>query len=122
MWYFIVEVLIAIVLLVGMLFITYATERTIEMETLYVKSRIWNGLKAMDDAGMLRSYAIANKSEEIKNSLSQLLPGIPFEVSICYEPCVITLPYEQVVSISYFLTGDYGNFKSTVVMVSTWLE
>jgi hypothetical protein len=124
MWYFIVEVLIAIILLVGMLFLTYANGIKTEEETLLVKSRIWNGLKALDDFGILRKYVTANESEKIKNDLTQLLPGVNFEVRICYtpEPCTPPLPYEKVVSISYFLAGDYGNFKPSLVVVSSWFE
>jgi hypothetical protein len=122
MWYFITEVLIAIILLVGMLFLTYAGEVRVEEETLLVKSRIWNGLKALDDFGILRKYAIANESEKIKNALTQLLPGVNLEVKVCYEPCVVTLPYEKVVIVNYFLAGDYGNFKPSLVVVSSWFE
>jgi hypothetical protein len=124
MWYFITEALIAIILLVGMLFLTYASEVRVEEETLLVKSRIWNGLKALDDFGVLRKYATDNKSEEIKNALTQLLPGINLEVKICYDPqqCVISLPYEKVVIVNYFLAGDYGNFKPALVVVSSWFE
>jgi hypothetical protein len=120
-WFFI-ELVVAIVLVVVLMWLTYGVGPVLEIETLLIKTRIWEALSVLDIDGSLRYWVVRNDTMAIDEELRTLLSGLDFQVNLCYEPCNITLPYERVITISYLVSGDYGNFTPAEVLVNTWLE
>ncbi|MEM5790823.1 MAG: hypothetical protein QXP77_02140 [Candidatus Aenigmatarchaeota archaeon] len=81
------------------------------------KAKIFNVLKGMDLEGKLRSYTLANNSEEIERELSYRLPEYDFLVEICELECEKPNVTQEFFSITYLVSGYFDNFNPRQIIV-----
>ncbi|MEM5800045.1 MAG: hypothetical protein QXD54_00465 [Candidatus Aenigmatarchaeota archaeon] len=74
-------------------------------------------LRALDKSNELRNYVLKNDTESIKSKLKNLIPyQLSYEVFIC-EDCQKTDFEGEKVRVSYFLAGNFGEFKPLEVVL-----
>jgi hypothetical protein len=119
-----IEVLIACALLAGafVLFI-YKPPASPELSELNYKLDALNGLKILDESGNLRKYVLGKNATAIKELLAPYI-RISYEVVLFNGTNNVTpIPYfsaSKILSVSYFLAGDIGNFSASEVRVYLW--
>jgi hypothetical protein len=119
-----IEVLIACALLAGafVLFI-YKPPASPELSELNYKLDALNGLKILDESGNLRKYVLERNAAAIKELLVPYI-RINYEVVLFNETTNVTpipsFPTTEILSVSYFLAGDAGNFTASEIKVYLW--
>jgi hypothetical protein len=120
----IIEVVIACVLIAGVfaLFI-YKPPISPELSELNYKLDALNGLKILDESGNLRKYVLEKNVETIKELLAPYI-RTNYEVALFNETTNLTaipsISAAKILSVSYFLAGDVGNFSASEVRVYLW--
>lgn len=121
-----VEALVAATLVVGaILFPTVGTKNVELLAELRIKQDVFKILETMDEIGSLRSYALQNNATAIENEIKKIgSPLYDYKVVIYNQTTNLTdasLPRTaRIMSISYFIAGDYGNFAIREVRVYAW--
>lgn len=96
-----------------------------DMSKANYKLDIYNALKISDEVGDLRRDAIEDDADSIESELSGYLTGaFDFDVTIynttdnrTSEP---SLDEEDIITVSYFLSGWLGNYNPREVRVFAW--
>ncbi|MEM5879508.1 MAG: hypothetical protein QXU74_03390 [Candidatus Aenigmatarchaeota archaeon] len=117
------EVLIAILFVLAAYFTLFGTgEKIPDLETVIWKIRGFEALKSLDDSNKLASYALANETEKIKNSLTELLPlGLEYEILVCDQTCPsVSINSEKIASVSYFIAGNVSHVEPREVLLYIW--
>jgi hypothetical protein len=120
----IIEVVIACVLIAGVfaLFV-YKPPASPELTELNYKLDALNGLKMLDESGSLRKYVLEKNAAAIKELLVPYIT-INYEVVLFNETTNLTsipsFPTTEILSVSYFLAGDIGNFTASEIKVYLW--
>jgi len=97
-----------------------------EYRIINYKMKAYNGIDALEKTGELRRYVIDNNITVINESLNPFIPGfISREVVIFNETTNLTAKpsifnLNDSVSVSYFLAGDFDDYKPREVRVYMW--
>jgi len=115
-------VMAILMILVVYVLLFSSTVRPPDLETINLQLKAFNSLQALDQNNELRTLALQNNVTAITNKLSPLLSSqINYRVSVCNISCAMqTINSTKVSSVSYILSGDYGNFNPKQVMVYLW--
>ena len=88
------------------------------------KKITYDSLKALSEGGKLRQYALNNDATSIKNDLSTYISFLDYDVVIYNKTSNLTaIPIindKNVISVSYFLAGEAGNYSGKEVRVFVW--
>lgn len=88
------------------------------------KKITYDSLKALDEGGKLRQYALDNDATSIKNDLSAYISHLDYDVVIYNKTSSLTeiptITDDDVISVSYFLAGEAGNYSAKEVRVFVW--
>jgi hypothetical protein len=119
-----IEVVISIsILAFVILSIVYLPTKP-EFSIANLKLRIFEALKSLDSADLLREAAINGNSDFIKTMLQNVTPGnINYDVAIFNKTTNITaIPSTQgeTAIVSYFISGDVGIFAPREIRVYLW--
>lgn len=121
---FTLEAAIASILLFTALIFFFKPIAVPESSEVSHKLLTYNSLKALDEAGKLRSNALDNNAVAIKNDLSTYLSYLDYDVVIYNKTTNLTaipsVTADDVISVSYFLAGDIGNYSAKEVRVFVW--
>jgi hypothetical protein len=118
------EAIIACVLIAGtLLLFIYRSPPSPQLSKLNYKLDAFNGLKVLDESGELRADALAKNVESIKNKLVPYI-RVNYEVTLFNETHNITsipsIDSAEVVTVSYFIAGDIGNYFPLEIRVYLW--
>ncbi len=121
-----IEAFIAAVLVItAIAFPTQVLRESKALGELNVKKSVFNALEILDNTGKLRDYALNNETQEIEEWIKKNAnPFYNYRVVIYDYSTNLTnvnLPERKnVLSVSYFLAGDYENFAIREVRVYLW--
>jgi hypothetical protein len=121
-----IEAFIAASLVIGaILFPTIGIKKSELLSELKIKQDVFNILKTLDNIGSLRRYALENNATAIENEIEKIgNPFYKYKVVIYNQTTNLTdaslTKQQRIMSISYFLAGDYGNFAIREVRVYIW--
>jgi len=121
------EVGIAILMILSIVIFLFLNPPTLpEYRIINYKMKAYNGIDALEKTGELRRYVIDNNITVINESLNPFIPGfISREVVIFNETTNLTAKpsifnLNDSVSVSYFLAGDFDDYKPREVRVYMW--
>ena len=97
-----------------------------ESNRINYKLKAYNGVMAIEKTGELRKYVVDNNATAINESLNPYIPNsisravVIFNdtVNLTTEPSLSNL--NESISVSYFLSGDFDNYKPREVRVYMW--
>jgi len=117
------EAIIAAVILMLSLVFYFRPLTFPETSEANYKLDAYNGLKVMEETGKLREYALDKNATAIKTDLSPYI-YLNYEVTIYNKTSNLTaipsITANDIISISYFLAGDVGNYSAKEVRVLIW--
>jgi len=118
------EAAIASILLLSVIIFFFKPLQSSQTSELNHKIVAYNGLKISDEAGGLRENVLENNATAIKNDLSAYISYLDYYVAIFNKTSNITATpsttTNDVISVSYFLAGDVGNYSAREVRVFLW--
>jgi len=120
------EAAIAVIILLSFLiFLWRFPVTTTEDEKINYKLKLLNALKALDEANELRKDAINGNVSSLKSKLSSFVPAyLNFSITIFNETTNVTskpkIQDSDVISVSYFISGDIGEFDPREIIVHLW--
>lgn len=118
------EAAIASILLLSVIIFFFKPLQSSQTSELNHKVAAYNGLKISDEAGRLRENALENNATAIKNDLSTYISYLDYDVVIYNKTSNLTatpsVSIKDVISVSYFLAGDVGNYSANEVRVFLW--
>ena len=122
--FFALEAIIAALMVITALgFLLTTAPGTLELSTVNYKLDAYNGLKISDNTGDLRKNTLNNNVNAIETELDPYI-SIDFDVAIYNKTTNITatpsLDEEDVITVSYFLAGEMGNYTPREVKVYLW--
>jgi hypothetical protein len=93
-----------------------------DFESVNIQLKAFNALQSLDQNNELRVYALQNDATTISNKLVDFLPSnINYLVNICGSNCTApVINSTRTFSISYMISGYYGNFNPKQVIVYMW--
>lgn len=118
------EAIVAVGILFLVIFLFYKTMPTPELSELNYKLSGFDGLEMLEK-GRLREYTLNNDASSIKNSLNPYIPSsLSYDVVIYNRTSNITsiptIESEKIITVSYFLAGDVGNYSAREVRLYIW--
>ena len=88
------------------------------------KKITYDSLKALSEGGKLRQYTLNNDATSIKNDLTTYISFLDYDVVIYNKTsnltAIPTISDDYVISVSYFLAGEAGNYSAKEVRVFVW--
>ena len=124
---FTLESVIAILMIfIIIVFLFSNSPKSPEFNEINYKLKIYNGLKILDETGRLSTYVSNNDANAVQNGLRPYISNIQnYKVVIFNQTTNITqkpsLSNEsEIISVSYFLVGDFDNYKPRDVRVYLW--
>jgi hypothetical protein len=118
------EAAIASILLLSVIIFFFKPLQSSQTSEVNHKVAAYNGLKISDEAGGLRENALENNATAIKNDLSAYISYLDYDVAIFNKTSNLTavpsISLKDVISVSYFLAGDVGNYSASEVRVFLW--
>ncbi len=120
------ESVIAILMILFILIFLFQRSQPLpEYQTINYKIKTYNGLKILDEIGRLRHHVLNNDITSIENGLNSYIPNfLNFTVVIFNETTNITekpsLAEQNVLSVSYFLAGDFDDYRLREVKTYLW--
>lgn len=90
---------------------------------LIIKSRCYDALEYLNDAGILREYVYKGYREELEIKLLELLPSnLNVEVLICETDCTPTyVPTDRnIIVVDYYVSGYENDYKFSKVRLFVW--
>jgi hypothetical protein len=88
------------------------------------KKITYDSLKALSEGGKLRQYTLNNDATSIKNDLTTYISFLDYDVVIYNKTsnltAIPTISDDDVISVSYFLAGEAGNYSAKEVRVFVW--
>jgi len=118
------EAVIAAILLFTALIFFFKPLPTPEASEVGHKTAAYYGLKVLDELGKLRKNALDNNVTAIKNDLAPYISYLDYDVVIYNRTSNLTvvpsITAKDVISVSYFLAGDVGNYSAKEVRVLVW--
>jgi hypothetical protein len=123
---FSVESIIAVgVLVLIFVFLFGRPLPSVETSKENFKLKTLDGLEAIKNTGELRKDALDNNASSIKTKLVPYVPAfLNYEVAIFNETSNTTpipsIEAKDIITVSYFLAGDVGNYSAHEVKVYLW--
>lgn len=121
------EVGIAILMILSILIFLFLNKPTLpEYRRINYKIKIYNELEILEKTGELRGYSINNNITAINVSLNPFIPSfIGRTVVIFNETTNLTAKpslsnINDSISVSYFLAGDFDDYKPREIRVYVW--
>lgn len=118
------EAVIAAVLLLLSIIFFFKPLQTPDTSEVNYKKTAYDSLKVLDEGGKLRKYALDNDASSIKNDLAAYISSPHYDVAIYNRTsnltAIPTITSNDVISVSYFLAGDAGNYSAKEVKVFVW--
>jgi len=98
---------------------------TVQDSSQYNYKKItYESLKALSEGGKLREYTLDNDATSIKNDLTTYISFLDYDVVIYNKTsnltAIPTISSSDVISVSYFLAGEAGNYSAKEVRVFVW--
>ena len=96
-----------------------------EFTEINYKTQAYNGIKILERTGKLRRFVLNNDTTSIKTRLTHFIShAVEFDVVLFNKTSNITtipsIDADDVVTISYFLAGDVGNYVVREVRIYLW--
>jgi len=97
-----------------------------EFKMTNYKLKAYEGLKVIEKTGELRRYVADNNATAINESLNSYIPSFLNRAVVIYNDTtnLTTKPslssINESISVSYFLAGDFDDYKSRDVRVYMW--
>jgi hypothetical protein len=117
------EVMLAVVTIMFMLIFLF-NRTPVEPETSLsiIKETGYDALFFLDQAGDLGRMVSQNRTSEIKNNITALIPQtIVTDVAICSPDCIGNVPYNRtVVSVDYYVAGYQDMYIGKKVRLWMW--
>ncbi|MEM7825109.1 MAG: hypothetical protein QXO27_04010 [Candidatus Aenigmatarchaeota archaeon] len=117
------EALIAVGVLGVIILVFYRSLPTPELSELNYKLSGFEGIEILEKSN-LREYVLNNDATSIKNSLAQYFPTLSYDVVIYNRTSNLTtipaIEAEKIITVSYFLAGDVGNYSAREVRIYIW--
>ena len=124
---YILEVSIAILLILSfVIFLFLNPPATPEYNIINYKTKAYEGLKTLEQTGELRRYVADNNATAINESLDPYIPSFLSRAVVIYNDTtnLTTNPslsnINDSISVSYFLAGDFDDYKPGGVRVYMW--
>ena len=118
------EAAIASVLLLSVIIFFFKPLQSSQASEVNHKVAAYNGLKILEEAGGLRENVLDNNAIAIKNDLSTYISYLSYDVAIFNKTSNLTaipsISSKDVISVSYVLAGDVGNYSAKEVRVFLW--
>jgi hypothetical protein len=112
-----------IMIITSLIFIFKFSTPALDLSTANYKKEAYNALGIVDGSGELRSSVLANNVTAIEGSLDPYIAH-SFDVAIFNKTSNLTtipeLGTENVVSVSYIISGEVGNYTPREVRVYVW--
>jgi hypothetical protein len=118
------EAIIAVSILFLVIFLFYRSLPTPELSELNYKLSGFDGLEMLEK-GELRKYTLDNDVTSIKNGLIPYIPStLSYDIVIYNKTSnltsIPTIESEKIITVSYFLAGDVGNYSAREVRLYIW--
>ena len=88
------------------------------------KKMAYDSLKVLNEGGRLREYTLDNDATSIKNDLATYISYLDYDVVIYNKTLNLTaipsITADDVITVSYFLAGDVGNYSAKEVRLFVW--
>jgi len=124
---YILEVSIAILLILSfVIFLFLNPSASPEYSIINYKTNAYTGLEALEQTGELRRYIADNNATAINVSLDPYIPNFLSRAVVIYNDTtnLTTKPFlssiNDSISVSYFLAGDFDDYKAREVRVYMW--
>jgi len=97
-----------------------------EFKMTNYKLKVYEGLKVIEKTGELRRYVADNNATAINESLDLYIPSFLSRAVVIYNDTtnLTTKPslssINESISVSYFLAGDFDDYKARDVRVYMW--
>ena len=120
----VIEAVISVVILAVIVFLlTRTPPQSPDITKLNYKIAVWNALSILDNAGSLRSDALAGNAEKIQDELKPYLlvnyKVVLFNSTSNINP-IPTINAWDVAVTSYFIAGAAGTYKPMEIRVYLW--
>lgn len=119
-----IEVMLAVAVIMFMLVLTFSSApEQPETNIALMKQAGYDGLRYLDDTGVLRQLAARNDSyAQLKSNLSALVShSIVFDAAICTTDCSSVLPVNRtIVTVDYYVAGYRGTYLGKKVRLWMW--
>ena len=124
---YILEVSIAILMILSfIIFLFLNPSDSPEYNIINYKLKAYEGLEALEKTGELRKYVNDNNATAINDLLDPYIPGfISWDVVIFNDTTNLTTKpslssINDSISVSYFLAGDFDDYKPRDVRIYMW--
>ena len=122
--FFVLESIIAVVIMVTTLsFLLWKPPETFEFSEVNYKQEAYDGLSISEEIGELRENALKNNATAIKTELDPYI-SISNDVAIFNQTsnltAIPTTDDENIITVSYFIAGDMGNYTPREIRVYMW--
>ena len=127
--YYSLEAVMSTIMVISILYILVKNPPSIvDISKVNYKLRIHNSLKILSEGGLLRRYVLLNDTNSIKNELQQMLPSQvnvwvtiydknSQNLTVAFTPSIFQ---RNIIVVSYFISGDTGNYSPREVRVHAW--
>jgi hypothetical protein len=121
---FILEAVIACIVLFTAIIFFFKPIQTSESPEYGYKTLAYNSLKNLDETQKLRENVLDNNATKIKSDLAPYISYLSYDVviynGVSNVTAIPTITANDVISVSYFLAGDVGNYSAREVRVFVW--
>ena len=121
------EAVIAILMILFIVVFLFRNPTTSpEYQIVNYKLKVYNALKLLDTTGELNMYALNSDATTIRSKLQPFIPiTVNYDVAIYNQTTNITEKpslenLSDVISVSYFISGDLDNYQPRDVRVYLW--
>lgn len=118
------EAVIGILLILTVFVTIYSRDVPLpELDTVNFKLKGFSALKTIDETGELRGAVALNDTTEVENKVSDLVPKhLNLKVVFCKLGCALPdIASENIVSVTYLVTGEVNNIDPRQVVLYMWL-
>jgi hypothetical protein len=121
---YILEAVIAVLMLIStLLLILQKSPQSLELSKANYKLDTYNVLSILESTSDLRKKILENNSTGISSDLSSYI-SINYDVAIFNKTTNLTatptISSKDVITVSYFFSGDIGNYTSRELKVYLW--
>lgn len=122
--FYTLEAAIAVVIIItSMAFVFTIEPKVLDLSKANYKQEAHNAIQIVDRGKDLRKNAVANNATAIKSDLDSYI-STNFEVAIFNKTSNLTatpvLTSENIITVSYLIAGDVGNYTPREVRVYIW--
>lgn len=125
--YYTIEVAVAVLLVTSIFLLLFLTPETNpEIDRANIRSDMYKGLDILALKGSLRNDVLTNNVSSIKTGLQKYVPfNIQLHVALYNRTFQnitpeLSQPTTDIIGVSYYLSGDVGNYTPKEVRVFGW--